>query len=631
MILFGMIVFFTPSFTRAISVPGCQLTPGVPYKVPHQSAVYYISPSCTKRIISNPEIFFSYYQSWSQVREVSALTLDYIPLDSLSFLPWGPRHIFRNGSVIKDPGQPKIYVIINSVRYLIADETQFRNFGFTDESVEDVAPEVLMAFPLRPSFQTSAEYPIGLVFKYADNPSVYILEQGTDNERRARHIMVFSEFERLYRIDRVVVLPRSTVFSGATTPTAPSTPAPITRVDIRAGETDVMKNVSVSSIALPPLNQLVTDPDFNTKFRRVTDRVSAGGFGTQIYSQLQAFSNDNTYLLLNEDGEYVVRDRVSLVKAPLRLNNINAPRWQSARPHTIAFYDSNEDAIIRVQYGNVDTGTIETIFSFPSTYERIRGNQSFDELSHDGLWMGGMAAMQGGDQQIFAVNLATKSLGAQLSLHTLYAGPCAKDREYGEVEPDWVGVSPRGKYLVVQWQRDGSSRCSGLESFDIVTGNFVGHIYDGHQHGDLGLDATGEFFLTFATENTPNGDPYLAIHRLPGPATGVAERQLLTKMRWGQSGAHISCQSTAGFCSVVAENGSGAAPLNGEIFLQYTDGAIRRLIHHRSTSCGYWVQPRASVSYDGRYIAFTSDWGMARCAGSNDNLGRGETYVMELS
>ncbi|NIN95957.1 MAG: hypothetical protein GTO49_13485, partial [Anaerolineae bacterium] len=95
--------------------------------------------------------------------------------------------------------------------------------------------------------------------------------------------------------------------------------------------------------------------------------------------------------------------------------------------------------------------------------------QSWDELSRDGRWLAGMASRNDGAQVIFALDLQNLVLGAQLPLPDLYAGPCEPDPVWGEVEPDWVGVSPLGNYLVVQWVRDGTTRCSGLEIFDLQT------------------------------------------------------------------------------------------------------------------------------------------------------------------
>jgi hypothetical protein len=48
-----------------------------------------------------------------------------------------------------------------------------------------------------------------------------------------------------------------------------------------------------------------------------------------------------------------------------------------------------------------------------------------------------------------------------------------------------------------------------------------------------------------------------------------------------------------------------------ELFLVATDGSqrVRRLAHHHSTYREYWDSPRANLSKDGRFAAFTSNWG----------------------
>jgi hypothetical protein len=51
-----------------------------------------------------------------------------------------------------------------------------------------------------------------------------------------------------------------------------------------------------------------------------------------------------------------------------------------------------------------------------------------------------------------------------------------------------------------------------------------------------------------------------------------------------------------------------------EIFDLATDGSgrVRRYAHHQSRAGGYWTYSFASVSFDGRWIAFSSNWGNAR-------------------
>lgn len=60
---------------------------------------------------------------------------------------------------------------------------------------------------------------------------------------------------------------------------------------------------------------------------------------------------------------------------------------------------------------------------------------------------------------------------------------------------------------------------------------------------------------------------------------------------------------------------------------------MQRLVHHRSSSCAYWVQPRASLSRDGRYVIFASDWQQETGVNGCDTekyLGRGDAYVIDL-
>ena len=360
----------------------------------------------------------------------------------------------------------------------------------------------------------------------------------------------------------------------------------------------------------PDHNTPFTDPVFGSNLIRVSNRGDEGGYGTHIYSQLQAFSVDNEYLLMVEDGFYVIRSMEDFSAVDVDTSSWNAPRWHPTQPGTVVHYDSNDDTTVRVQLTRMDGSEPETIYTFPSEYTHIRNSQSFDEISRDGAWMGGMLTRDDGVSVIFALNLQTATLGAVLPIDDLYTSACTPDPEWGIVEPDWIGVSPLGRYLVVQWVRDGTARCSGLESFDPETGAFIGRSYDGHQHGDLGLTPDGEpFFMTFelASPEDPNR-PAIAMRMLPGTAT-VSEPIFLLTTEWGNPG-HISCQGPAGVC-LVSNSGFDDdiwLPYERELLLLNINGRLNRLAHHRSSECDYWTQPRGTISADGRYVAFTSDW-----------------------
>jgi hypothetical protein len=425
-------------------------------------------------------------------------------------------------------------------------------------------------------------------------------------------------------------LPTATRTATATvtrtaTPTATSPSAGV-------GITDPNRVVTPAALPLQPAGARFVDPVFGLTLRRVSDTSDSGGFETHEYSQLQAFSSDNAYLLLTGSQGYLVR-RVSDLSpvAGLDTSDWNAARWYPPQPHTIIHFDSNADTTIRLQLTSVDAQTTTTIFTFPAPYQRIVANRSSDELSEDGRWLAGVATRGDGAWVIFALDTVSRTLGAQIPVPDLYTGPCQPDPQWGPVMPDWVGVSPLGRYLVVQWTRDGTARCSGLETFDLQSGAFIGRVYDGHQHGDLGVDADGvtEFFMTFELAAPPpnNDRPAIGLRRLPGSAT-ASPPTYLQVLDWGNS-EHISCRGPNGACLVTAGawDVNGWTAFEGELFLQYTDGRVLRLAHHRSSSCGYWVAPRASISRDGRYVVFASDWGRQLDC---DDLGRGDPYIVDL-
>lgn len=408
------------------------------------------------------------------------------------------------------------------------------------------------------------------------------------------------------------------------------------------GITDPTATPTPASLPLQPVGKRFVDPVFNTTLRRVSNRSESGGFETHIYSQLQAFSTDNAYVLLTTSVGYVVR-RVKDFTKVTGFNTLpwNCPRWHPTRPHVIVHYDSNEDTTVRVQYTNVDTGKTTTVFTFPSQYLYIRVNQSFDELSRDGRWMSGMVTNSNGRSVIFALDLQEKRLGAVLPLSELYSSHGEPDPVYGEIDPDWIGVSPLGNYLMIQWERDNDVEnpvgCSGLESWNISTGEFVGYASAYHQHGDLGLLANGEteVFVGYDVYH-PSGNLAIGYHVLPGNTGSVSPTNYMLVYSYGAGAGHISCQGPPGTSLVSfgsTDLSDGSDPFEGEIAILRFNGSVRRLVHFRSSVCGYWVQPRASMSADGRYAIFASDWGTQTGEDScgSSELGEGDPYILDLS
>ena len=125
---------------------------------------------------------------------------------------------------------------------------------------------------------------------------------------------------------------------------------------------------------------------------------------------------------------------------------------------------------------------------------------------------------------------------------------------------------------------------------------------------------------------------YAASTRLPGSVNFSAGYDyILADMGWFHFD-HISCKGPRGVC-VLSSGGTAGDAFAGEIYLVYTNGRaadneqndqarVRRITHHRSSSRNYWAQPQPSISADGSYIIYASDWGQQN--------GSVDSYIIDL-
>jgi hypothetical protein len=91
-------------------------------------------------------------------------------------------------------------------------------------------------------------------------------------------------------------------------------------------------------------------------------------------------------------------------------------------------------------------------------------------------------------------------------------------------------------------------------------------------------------------------------------------------------GLHVSMRAEDESWALISlyEGGAHTPGLyHNEIIQVATDGSeqVRRLAHHHSLISDYWDMPRANISRDGCFVAFTSNWGG----------GRRDVYVVDLS
>ena len=191
----------------------CPVEIGSVIKSTASNAVYYVFPSCEKLAIRNPSVFFSYYNTWEQVENVPQSTIEALPNHEWGFIPWGPKREFKNGSLIKYPGNSQVYVLFNNTLYPISSEVAFRDAGYKFSWIEDVDNTVLDFFYISDApFESLSKLPNGFIFKYSDSPKVYRIHEQTAFGSTAKPISNEVELQsRRYRFDRIPTVARTKI------------------------------------------------------------------------------------------------------------------------------------------------------------------------------------------------------------------------------------------------------------------------------------------------------------------------------------------------------------------------------------------------------------------------------------
>ena len=186
----------------------CPLQEKKAYKHPGSRAVYFVTAKCTKRAFKNPNIFFSYFTSWKDVRGATKATLDKIPNDALSFMPWGPKYDPQYGALVKITSDPKVYLLLGTEKYWITSESVFNALKYSWNWIEDVAEDLLDKYTTGSEITDTSKHPNHTLIKYADSPKVYKLMDG-----KKRHIKNEAAFNKLkYRWDRIVTIDKSETY-----------------------------------------------------------------------------------------------------------------------------------------------------------------------------------------------------------------------------------------------------------------------------------------------------------------------------------------------------------------------------------------------------------------------------------
>lgn len=218
-----------------------------------------------------------------------------------------------------------------------------------------------------------------------------------------------------------------------------------------------------------------------------------------------------------------------------------------------------------------------------------------------------------------------------------------------QVSGGWAGISPDGNFVITATGEFTSYPIDHKHQTLSTSGTMFWNLCG--DHGDLISASDGRTYLV-AFECNNQGAVYRVDVTISHTGAGVDQQQAANKMLidtdiFWDSG-HFSCVSSGpnrDWCFVSIESGDDDSlsqgpwwPYKQEIVAVQVvpPFGVRRLAHHRSRSLtcpfpqcdhsGYYRTPRLSVSWDGRRVAFASNFGVRA-----DPVEYADIYVLDLS
>ena len=353
---------------------------------------------------------------------------------------------------------------------------------------------------------------------------------------------------------------------------------------------------------LPAAGGVVKDPTFGTEILRVTD----GGDGNShtAYSYWPSFNKDSTLLHVNTEkgGPTLYHfDPVAfriLAKEPLFARDDRFPGgiawedciWSGSDPRVI--YGHCGGSLVSYDVGKRAYTLVKDFAEeMPGEYP-----QQISKSLDDNVFAFTTKRLKTYEQTGFAVWRRDKD---KIILQE-------RGADFDEVQ-----VDKSGRWLVVKTSEQGKG-IKNVFVYDLQTGAKRQLTDDGPDyspgHSDVGAGTC------VGADNWRNATTF---RRLDSPDVHYEVLDM--------SGGHLSMLADDESW-VLMSNYHDQPPAKGtpwgtfaqEIYQVSTDGSqrVRRLCHHFSDVRGtYWHSPRANISRDGRFVAFTSNWGDPRLAG----------------
>jgi len=362
---------------------------------------------------------------------------------------------------------------------------------------------------------------------------------------------------------------------------------------------------------LPAAGGKLTDPTFGTQIMRVTDSSDGAELRTE-YSYWSTFNEDNTKMLvLNGNGSHFL----------LGFNPTTFTRGAKTLLPTVPPYMNFPDAIWSRLQTNVLLGranakiyAIDTTTMVYSLYtdmtSQLPANSYILQISISA------------DDDVIAFTVKQNDTYALLG-YGAWKRSTSEMYYVADTSFDEVQIDKSGRYLVVKTGFGSGEGAIEAEIVDLqVNPKTVVQLTDGAPdhapggHSDMGTGtavgaANWSNSITFRSLATP----HVFTHILSFGSNQTNYGMHLSFLANNEDWILISTYTTTGNARTNA--------FNNELIMVATDGSqrVKRFAHHYSWVNSYYDSPRANVSRDGKFVAFTSNWG---------NSGRQDLFIAKV-
>lgn len=424
---------------------------------------------------------------------------------------------------------------------------------------------------------------------------------------------------------------------GPSAPPSATQPAPQSFVEVPNPRSSDNPRFALEPLPAPAPGASIRDPRFGTAQRRVVQAERL----RHEYSRHDPFNRDQSLILLQylPDGEWRIYSTAAVPYdqsgSLLRTVDLAEPRWDPDSAELL--WGFREFKIVRI---NVRTGTATVVKDFstdPAIRPLLTSNPDLyritmkDEGEPSADFRHWAFLLQGTQDDYRMRAVATWDRQAD-RVEGVYPLPAAKSRI------DWVGMSPRGQWVLIGADFDNGGPLAGLTLADRALKTF--HPLDADTaHADVGLDSGDREVIVMQSNRSDSIDmiPISPDSRpVSGPDSDVAGsgRVRLIRLFYDSesalglnSGVHISCNAP-GYCVVSTFTEPGRREqnwLDRTILLVRLDPRQPRAIYLskvHGTAGAYWEETQASISRDARRVVWATNWGRA--------VGEERVWMMEM-